>query len=147
VDSVAVIIAGNATVRQNAGYWQTQYRPRPTAFTEARRQCYLQIVAFMSKVFNEVTDASTVANAFDVLYVGGNNGSAKQQLDRQLLTAWLNFANGSFDLGSMVDTNGDHVADTSFADVMATAEAVRLNPASTADQLRAQRDILERING
>jgi hypothetical protein len=30
---------------------------------------------------------------------------------------------------------------------MANAESVRLNPASTADQLRAQKDLLERING
>jgi hypothetical protein len=147
VDQVAVIITGNATVRRNAGYWQTQYRPRPTAFSESQRVCYLQIAGFMSTVFDEVTDASAVAKAFDVLYVGGNGGSAKQQLDRQLLTSWLNFADGSLDLGTLVDTNKDKVADTAFATVIANAEAVRLNAASTDAQLRAQRDLLERING
>ena len=45
IDQVAVIITGNATARQNAGYWQTQYRPRPTAFTEKQRTCFLQIAA------------------------------------------------------------------------------------------------------
>ena len=146
LDTVAVIIAGNATERRSAGYWQTQYKPRPTAFPEAQRLCYLAIAGFLSNVFNEVTDASTVAKAFDVLYVGGNGGSAKQQLDRQLLAAWLNFANGSFEYGGLVDTNGDLVPDTPFSTVMTTAEAVRLNPASTPDQLRAQKDLLERIN-
>ncbi len=84
---------------------------------------------------------------FDVLFVGGSGGSAAQQLDRQLLTAWLNFANGAFDYAELVDTNGDKIVDTPFSLVMANAEAVRLNPSSTDSQLRAQRDILERING
>jgi hypothetical protein len=146
-DNVAVIMTGNSGIPQNAGYWQTQYRPRPTAFSEAQRQCYLAIVGFMSKVFNEVTDASTVANAFNVLFVGGNGGSATQQLDRQLLTAWLNFANGGIEFGQLVDTNGDGTPDTAFSTVLANAESVRLNPASTADQLRTQKNLLERING
>lgn len=145
-DSVAVIMTGNSGLARSAGYWQTEYKPRPTAFSEAQRKCYLEIVGFMSTVFNEVTDASTVAKAFNVLFVGGNNGSATEQLDRQLLTAWLNFANGGFEYGQLVDTNNDGTPDTAFSTVMANAEAVRLNPASTADQLRAQKDLLERIN-
>ena len=144
--NAAVIIAGNATVRRGAGYWQTQYRPRPTAFPEAKRLCYLAITGFVSTVFDEARDASTVARAFDVLFVAGNGGSATQQLDRQLLAAWLNFANGSFEYAGLVDTNGDGTGDTPFSAVMATAEATRLNPASTATQLRAQRDLLERLN-
>ena len=143
---VNVIITGNASVPRNAGYWQTQYRPRPTSFTEERRLCYLAIAGFMSQVFDEVRDASTVAHAFDVLFVKQNEGDALEQLDRQLLAAWLNFANGAFDLATLVDTDGNGSADTSFGTVMANAEAVRLNPASTAAQIHAQRDILEQIN-
>ncbi len=146
-DTVKVIITGNASLARNAGYWQTQYRPRPTAFSEAQRLCYLAIAGFMSSVFDEFRDASTVAAAFDVLYVKQNGGSAIEQLDRQILAAWLNFANGAFDYTELVDTDGNGIADTQFATVMATAEAVRLNPASTEAQLHAQRDILERING
>jgi hypothetical protein len=146
-DSVQVIIAGNATTLFNAGYWQTQYRPRPTAFTEARRQCYLLIAGYMSTVFNEKTDASTVAKAFDVLFVGGNGGSATQTLERQIMTAWMNFANGAFTLTTLVDTDGIGGPDTAFGTVIANAEAVRLNPSSTDAALRAQKALLERING
>jgi hypothetical protein len=146
-DSIAVIIAGNALDARNAGYWQTQYRPRPTAFSEAQRLCYLAIARFMSAVFSEEVSLDTVAQAFEVLFVGGNDGDAKEQLDRQLLTAWLNFANGAFDFGELVDTNGDGTADTAFSAVIANAEAVRLNPASTEAQLHAQKDLLESING
>lgn len=146
-DSVQVIIGGNSGQPRGAGYWQTQYRPRPTAFSEAQRLCYLEIVGFMSQVFHELRDASTVAQAFDVLAVNNNSGSALQHLDRELLAAWLNFANGGFLYGELVDSDGDGVDDMPFANLIATAEAVRMNPASTAAQLHAQRDALERING
>ena len=145
-DTVAVIIAGNASVPRGAGYWQTQYRPRPTAFSEERRQCYLAIVRFVSAVFSELRLLDTVAQAFDVMAVNQNTGSATEKLDRELLAAWLNFANGAFDLGELVDTDGDGVADTAFATVLATAESVRIGPSSEAQKL-AQRDILQRING
>ena len=147
-DSVKVIVTGNESKERSVGYWQTQYRPRPTALPEAQRLCYLAIVGFMSTVFNEVRDASAVAAAFDVMFMGQNGGSELQQLDRQLLAAWLNFANGAFDYTELVfDSNGDGVADTQFSAVMAAAEAVRLNPASTAAELRAQRQLLQRLSG
>ena len=143
-DTVKVIIGGNASQQRGAGYWQTQYQPRPTAFTEARRLCYLAIAGHMSSVFDEMRSAATVAEAFNVLKLPGN--SARDRLDRELLAAWLNFANGAFDLTELIDTNGDGTGDTTFAAVMANAEAVRLNPASTSGALLAQRDILERMN-
>jgi hypothetical protein len=145
-DQVAVIIAGNASEQRSAGYWQTQYRPRPTAFSETRRQCYLAITRFMSTVFSEVRPLNTVAQAFDVMNVSQNSGSETQKLDRELLAAWLNFANGAFDLTELVDTDGNKSPDTAFATVMATAEAVRIGPSTDAQKI-AQRNILERING
>jgi hypothetical protein len=146
-DTGNVIIAGNAEEERGAGYWQTQYRPRPTAFSEARRTCYLAIARFMSAVFDETRNASTVPLAFDVLEVSGNDGEAFKKLDRELLAAWLNFANGAFDLGELVDTNGDSVPDTTFGAMMAAAEAVRNNPFATEVQMLAQRDILQLVNG
>jgi M6 family metalloprotease-like protein len=143
---VAVIIAGNASLQRGAGYWQTQYQPRPTSLSEARRQCYLAIVRFMSSIFDEATPLATVAQAFSLLKISNNTGSETQKLERELLTAWLNFANGAFDLNELVDTDGNRVADTPFATVMANAEAVRTGPSTDAQKI-AQRDILQRING
>ena len=40
-----------------------QYGRKPTDFTDARLNCYLQIVPFMSLVFNEKTDASHASQA------------------------------------------------------------------------------------
>ena len=146
-DSVAVIIGGNADTERGPGYWQTQYRPRPTAFSEARRLCYLAIVRHVSIVFSEVRLLNTSAQAFDVMSLAGNGGSELEKLDRALLTAWLNFANGAFGYDELVDTDGVGGPDTAFSAVMAAAEAIRVNPASTEAQLRAQRQVLQRING
>jgi hypothetical protein len=65
---------------------------------------------------------------------------------RQLLAAWLNFANSAVGYDELVDTDGDGVVDTPFNVAVANAEAVRLNPGATKAQLDAQKNILERIN-
>ena len=62
----------------------------------------------------------------------------------QLLAAWLNFANGSIEHNRLVDTNGDKVPDTPFLAAIAAAESVRLDPASTQEQLDRQKLIVER---
>jgi hypothetical protein len=100
----------------------------------------------MSTVFSELQLVNNVAQAFDTLNISNNSGSETQKLDRELLAAWLNFANGAFDLTELVDTDGKGGPDTMFATVMANAEAVRIGP-STGAQKIAQRNILERING
>ena len=82
----------------------------------------------MSTVFNEVRNASTVPNAFDVIDVSSNSGSALQQLDRQLLATWLNFANGSYEYAGLVDADGNGIPETPFFSLLATIEAVRLDP-------------------
>jgi len=145
-DTIKVLVTGNSTERFSAGYWQNIFRSRKsTPFTDAQITCYLKIVGFVSLVFNETTDASTIAKAYDVLKVGGGT-TAKEQFDRQLLAALLNFANGEPDWNELIDTNGDSVGDTPFLNVIATAEAVRNNPASTTEQIVAQKNLLEKIN-
>jgi hypothetical protein len=65
--------------------------------------------------------------------MSGNAGSPTEQFDRDLLTALLNFANGSIGYAELSAALGP-------------AEAVRLNPGSTAAQLHAQRQILQKLS-
>jgi hypothetical protein len=151
-DAINVIIVGNASQVRSAGYWQTSFNkvlgaPGKKDFDAPALLCYLKIAAYASTVFNEVRDASTVALAYNVLYPKLNGGSAIEHFDRQLLAAWLNFANGAIGYNQLVDSNGDGTPDTPFSVVVSVAESVRLNPASTSAQIEAQKDILERING
>jgi murein DD-endopeptidase MepM/ murein hydrolase activator NlpD len=146
-DTAAVVITGNDDQVWGSGWWMNQYRPKPPNwFTTATLVCYLDIVRFMSGVFDEARAPLDIrADAVDVLFVNGNGGSAIDLFDEQLLAAWLNFANGGYDLDSPVDTTGDGIADVSFANAVAAAEAVRLNAASSRAEILAQKDILELI--
>jgi hypothetical protein len=119
---------------------------RSSSFTTAQLLCLLKIDDYMSRIFSERNDARTIALATAILNPPTTKTTTVQQFDRQLLAAWLNFANGSVDLATLVDTDGDKAPDTLFVDAVTTAENTRLNPNATAAQLITQKDILERIN-
>jgi hypothetical protein len=143
-DSANVIITGNADRIRSDGWWQNQYRAGwPQAFPQDTLKCYLAIVGFMSQVFDEERDASTIPKARDVLFLAQNGGSAREQLDRELITAWLNFANGAIEYGEPFSIGH---ADVPFFQAMADAEAVRLDPGATKKQLEAQKSHLNNVN-
>jgi len=144
-DHAVVLVTGNGTVSKGHGWWLNEYRPKSANdFTPAQLQCYLDITNYLSMVFSEKTSALTRADATKIL-----NAPAKAPeaviFDQMALGAWLNFANGSIKLTSPVDSNGDGVNDSTFGAVMLTAESIRVNPASTSAQIKAQKTIVERI--
>ncbi|HXQ36643.1 MAG TPA: PKD domain-containing protein, partial [Anaerolineales bacterium] len=144
-DTAIVLIAGNAGRSRSSGYWQHQFgRQGNTDFDNATLECYLAIINNVSTVFSEARNASTIPAAHDVLFLKQNGGSEIEKLDRELMTAWLNFANGAFEYDQMFDPDRDGVF-TSFADIMAVAESVRLAPNSTNAQIREQRNILQQL--
>ncbi|WP_165949397.1 S8 family serine peptidase [Kribbella turkmenica] len=147
-DAAKVVVTGNSHLTKIAPLWFLQTRPGPRIppvdLPVGTVDCYLQVVQHMSPVFSEATDVSTMAKAHSVLNIQLLN--PKREFDRQALAAWLNFADGSFDLETPVDTNLDLRPDSTFGAVMAKAEALRLNPATTSAQLRAQTLLLEKLN-
>lgn len=144
---VNVIITGNETRRFGAGYWYDQYRGKKgnkNSLPVARLNCYLEIADYVSDVFNEYVDASTRPKATAVL--DGDGPAPPPQLHRELLTAWLNFANGAIALDDLVDTNNNGIDDTAFYDVLLEAEEIALDPTSTNAEILAMKNLLERIN-
>jgi hypothetical protein len=144
----SVVIAGTSGRARSVGYWLPQYRGnRSNAFSSETLECYLQIAEHMSAVFDEERSGTgTFDEAAGVLHTGGSQGDITEELDQQLLAAWLNFANGAFGWTDLVDTTGDGVADTPFAAAISAAESVRLDLAATRDELEQQKGILEAIN-
>jgi hypothetical protein len=146
--TVNVIIVGNNHPNHPHGYWKQQFRhyvvgQGPTDFDAATLTCYLKVAGYMSRVFSEQTAADMFAQAYLVLDTGPTK-PLRQLFDVQLLAAWLNFANGSIEHNRLVDTNGDKTPDTPFLTAIAAAEAVRLDPASTLQELDRQKLIVER---
>jgi hypothetical protein len=143
-DTLDMIIVGSATRARSADYWKSKYQhASDLGMLSGNQLSYLEIVRHMSRVFDEAASTATVGDAYAILSA---TATARERLDRQLLAAWLNFANGAIGYTQLVDTDGDGTADTSFATVMASAEAVRLNPAATTAQLDAQAALLSHLN-
>jgi hypothetical protein len=149
-DANVVVITGNATRAMSAEDWYQQFNgraDRKRQLSPATLACYLKIVDYMSGVLGQVTPAQTSADALRLLRQGDDNESnLARHLDRDLLVAWLNFANGVYDWNTMVDTDGDHRADDiAFSVLMYGAERVRLNPLATRRMLHNQIDLLEEV--
>jgi len=125
----------------------TQYRENRVELGEDVLNCYLAISGHMSAVFDEERDGTdSFESATDALWTNDSRGRMWHLLDRQLLTAWLNFANGAYGWDDMVDTDGDGMVDTPFSDAITHAEMVRLDPEATRQELEAQKDLLEHIS-
>lgn len=143
-DDIAVVILGRFTQTKSHGYWKNEVTSLRN-HTAAGVQCLLDIVGFMSNVFDEQRDASTPAKAVQV-FTTASTSAATDIFDTQLLAAWMNFADGRVALTDLVDTNFDGVPDTVFGVLIAEAEAVRLNPASTRAQILGQKTRLDSFN-
>ena len=147
--SLNVIIVGNNHPNRGHGYWKQQTRRHAfgtgpaSDFDSGTVRCYLDIAAYMSRVFNDRTLVETFAQANDVFDTSSSN-QINEMFDQQLLAAWLNFANGAIEWNRLVDTNGDKTADTPFLIAIETAESLRLNPTTTRNQLEAMKRIIER---
>ncbi|MBT2396208.1 M36 family metallopeptidase, partial [Streptomyces sp. ISL-100] len=144
-DRVPVIVQGNAHLSLLADVWYVKYLTGDlTGLGKERLDCYVKTVQHASAVFSETVDVSTREKAADTLFLALLD--PKRAFDRQLLAAWLNFANGSFEAGEKVDTDGDLKADTPFLEAVQQAEKVRLDPDTTRKELAAQAKILTCIN-
>jgi hypothetical protein len=146
--SLNVVVVGNNHPNRPHGYWKQQHRRHAfgtgpaSDFDEETLGCYLDIAAYMSRVFDEETAAATFEQAYDVLDTRSTS-SMDELFDQQLLAAWLNFANGAVEWNQLVDTDGDRAADTPFLSAIVAAEGLRTDPSATRPQLDAMKRIVE----
>jgi hypothetical protein len=150
-DSATVIIVGDAELARSAGYWQQQVKftiqdKRNANFDSATLLCYFEITKFLSTLLDEEEDLSSLQEARSILKVGKKT-TDHDQLLRQILAGWLNFANGTIGPDELVDTDGDTIPDAkTFNEVITEAEAVFLNPGSTTPELLEQIAIMDSVN-
>jgi hypothetical protein len=146
-DHASILITESGRSAHLEGFWQHQLnRNGGGLLDESLVKCYLAIVGRVSRVFSEARQAATLADAFAVVNLAGNSGSERDQLDRELLVGWLNFASGAIGYSELIDTNADGLADTPFYDVMKAAETVRADPSASSRSLRDQTQIVHRIS-
>jgi hypothetical protein len=145
-DHSSILITQASGPARLEGFWQHQLSGDGSVLEPAVINCYLAIVARVSSIFSEVRSVSTPAEAFAVANLPQNAGSEREQLDREILVAWLNFASGAIGYAKLVDSDRDGVNDTPFFQVMQNAEAVRLNPLATAKALKDKIQLVHQLS-
>jgi hypothetical protein len=145
-DRIPVVVTGTSSVVQGPGWWYQQYVDGKGKLDDATVQCYLDIVGQMSSVFQERFDASDAAGARFYLKTPTEN-DARRILGQHLLTAWLNFANGSARWNKAVSTDCAGAPNTTFGQAMQHVEDVFLDASSTRAQILAQKNVLACIGG
>jgi len=149
-DTAPVVIVGDVDDIRPAGDWQTDAGKiisgkGKTVFTEMQFQCLLNIASHMSAIYDEERSISSIEDSFEVMN-DADSTNLGEQFDRQILVAWLNFANGAITLDEQFDTDKDKVLDKTFAEIMQEAEDARLDPSSTTETTDDQKNILVKIN-
>ncbi|MEV4171020.1 S8 family serine peptidase [Nonomuraea sp. NPDC049709] len=115
---------GTAATKLPAKKWAVEIHRSSGTIPDATLTCYLKLISKSSKVFPELTKASSLGKAYRVLK---NAKTSKARLDSALLTSWLNWAHG---------TNGTKI--------LTAAEKVRLSSKpSTAALQKATKNVLK----
>ncbi|MEV0621286.1 S8 family serine peptidase [Nonomuraea sp. NPDC050404] len=124
--TAAVCKRGTVKTKLQAKAWGVEVHRGSGSLSDETLTCYLKLISKSSKVFSELTKASSLGKAYRVLK-SGKTGKAK--LDGALLTAWLNWAHG---------TDGTKA--------LAAAEKVRLTSKPSAAALtKATKNILKTV--
>ncbi|MFI6298197.1 S8 family peptidase [Nonomuraea sp. NPDC050790] len=89
---------GTAGKKLTGKQWAVEIHRSSGTMPDATLTCYLRLVGKASKVFPEVTRASTLGTAYRVLK--GTSG-ARAKLDAALLKGWLNWSNGTGSLQAL----------------------------------------------
>lgn len=148
-DDTWVVVTGTDDRLRQPGWWYNQYdtsKQNKNSLSLATLTCYLESVSHLSRVFDTFRAMETYEQARDVLNTK-QTSDGNEIMVRQLAASWLNLAHGSIGWFDPVDTDGDRVADTPFHHVLTRAEAVRMDPTSSRQDLLAQDDLLKSING
>jgi subtilisin family serine protease len=129
---------GNGTKPLSAKSWAKEM-PRSTgSLSDKTLLCYLTLAQNGSKVFPELTDATTLAKAYKVLNT--KSKSAKALLDRELLAAWLNYAHGVYNGSAKVHGK------TTLNKAIAAAEKHRTGKSTSAQVKKAAVFLYKHVN-
>jgi hypothetical protein len=148
-DATWVVVTGTDTRARISGYWYNQFLDgarNKTDLPKAQVECYRAIAAHLSSVFTERRALATFADVRAVLDVS-QTSSDVELLDRQILTTWLNLANGSVTWTQMVDSDGNGTKDMQLHALLEQAEAARLSGTASRATLLAYKSALEAVNG
>lgn len=144
------VVTGTSGMAWQAGHWKQQFDSAPSSELD----CDLAIVQRMSALFDGphsvVSSApvpmSTVADAQAVLQP--TSSSTRAHLEREILTLWLDYANGAFTYNQTVHPSGSPATyQPTFHALMGSAESAALNPSATDQRMQQLASYLDGLIG
>jgi putative hemolysin len=142
--SMSKIVTGACSCTRSQGYWKHQFKLKGNHLDQTTLENYLDLVDFSSAVFSELVPASTIEEAYEVLWTKGK--SKRDKAYRHALAAWLNAVHGCVAWNELLDTDGDGSGDTAVLDILDAMELILLDEEASHNDLVDAKDLAEVIN-
>ncbi len=137
-----VLVRGNERCRNSLGYWIQRFMKEDNAALKGELRAHLSILsAFMASSFGEFRPDAV--NALEDFILNDMDQSARARA--QLLTAWLNFTNGSVEWGDVIrDADGEH--DMQYAEVIREILALLVDGKTSPEGFSHAIELAQSIN-
>jgi hypothetical protein len=137
-----VLVRGAQSCRTSLGYWIHRFKKEGYSVYSGELRAHLSILsAFVTSSFGEFRpEAIDTLEAF-ILMDAGDSAQARAQL----ITAWLNFTNGSVDWDEVIN-DADGKRDIPYAEVLREILEILVDGGASEDDLRHAIELAESIN-
>ncbi len=137
-----VLVRGNERCRNSLGYWIQRFKNENKDALKGELRAHLSILsAFVASSFDEFRPE--MVDALDNFVLDNMDQSARARA--QLLTAWLNFTNGSVEWGDVIrDADGEH--DMPYAEVLREILAILVDGRATPEEFSYAIELAQSIN-
>jgi Tol biopolymer transport system component len=137
-----VLVRGNKRCRNSLGYWIHRFKKENNDALRGELHAHLSIMsAFVTSAFGEFRPEAV--DALEDFILNDMDQSARAR--GQLLTAWLNFTNGSVEWDDVIrDADGKH--DMPYAEVLREILAILVDRNATPEEISHAIELAESIN-
>ena len=137
-----VLVRGNERCRNSLGYWIQRFKNENKDALKGELRAHLSILsAFVASSFDEFRPE--MVDALENFVLDDMDQSARARA--QLLTAWLNFTNGSVEWGDVIrDADGEH--DMPYAEVLREILAILVDGRATPEEFSYAIELAQSIN-
>jgi len=137
-----VLVRGNERCRNSLGYWIQRFMKEDNEALKGELRAHLSILsAFMASSFGEFRPEAVNSLEDFVL----NDMDQRARARAQLLSAWLNFTNGSVEWSDVIrDADGEH--DMQYAEVIREILAILVDSKATPEEFSHAIELAESIN-
>ena len=137
-----VLVRGNERCRNSLGYWIQRFKTENNAALKGELRAHLSILsAFVTSSFGEFRPEAVSALEEFIL----NDMDQSAHARAQLLSAWLNFTNGSVEWVDVIrDADGEH--DMQYAEVIREILAILVDRKASAEEFSQAIELAQSIN-